>query len=218
MLRANEAYWGGRPAVDEVVFVAYRDPGKMADDLESGALDAAVGLEGGRFRQLRRDDRLQAIAAPGRSFVDLGFVCAPTATDANPVLRDQAFRQALNWAIDRRTIVARLYDGLRVGGQHHRRPRCPPRPRLSPRADAGRSLRLRPQEGRPAAAGRRLRQDGAAAHRPRQRARSAPPVRVGLAATGQGDCADRRQGTPRSRHHRRPIRPCRRTRCALVWR
>lgn len=116
VLRANEAYWGGRPAVDEVVFVAYRDPGKMADDLESGALDAAVGLEGSRFRQLRRDDRLQAIAAPGRSFVDLGFVCAPTATDANPVVRDQAFRQALNWAIDRKTIVARLYDGYAWAG------------------------------------------------------------------------------------------------------
>ena len=116
VLRANEGYWGGRPAVDEVVFVAYRNPGTMADDLQSGVLDAAVGLEGGRFRRLRRDDRLQAIAAPGRSFVDLGFVCAPTATDADPSLRDQAFREALNWAIDRRTIVARLYDGFAATG------------------------------------------------------------------------------------------------------
>jgi peptide/nickel transport system substrate-binding protein len=116
VLRANASYWGGRPAVDGVVFIAYRDPAKMAADLESGALAAAVGLDCGRFRQLRRDERLQAIAAPGRSFVDLGFVCAPSATDANPVLRDQAFRQALNWAIDRETIIKGLYGGFATPG------------------------------------------------------------------------------------------------------
>ncbi|HEY5168043.1 MAG TPA: ABC transporter substrate-binding protein, partial [Thermoleophilia bacterium] len=116
VLRANLSYWGGRPAVDELVFVAYRDAGRMAGDLASGAIDAAAGLQGADFRRLRLDDRLQAVAAPGRSFVDLGFVCAPAATDSAPALQDQAFRQALAWAIDRRTIIARFYDGFASPG------------------------------------------------------------------------------------------------------
>jgi peptide/nickel transport system substrate-binding protein len=111
-LRASEHYWTGRPSVDEVDFIAYRDPAKMASDLEAGLLDAAAGLRPDDFRLLRRDDRLQAVAAPGRSFVDLGFVCAPSATDSSPALQDQSFRQALQWAIDRRTIVAKLYGGF----------------------------------------------------------------------------------------------------------
>jgi peptide/nickel transport system substrate-binding protein len=111
-LRANEHYWAGRPSVDEVDFIAYRDPAKLASDLEAGLLDAAAGLRPGDFRLLRRDDRLQAVAAPGRSFVDLGFVCAPSAVDSSPALQDQSFRQALQWAIDRRTIVTRLYGGF----------------------------------------------------------------------------------------------------------
>jgi peptide/nickel transport system substrate-binding protein len=111
-LAANEDYWSGRPSVDEVDFIAYRDPAKMARDLESGQLDAAVGLRPGDYRLLRRDDCLQAIAAPGRGFVDLGFACAPSATDSSPALKDQSFRQALEWAIDRRAIVARLYGGF----------------------------------------------------------------------------------------------------------
>jgi peptide/nickel transport system substrate-binding protein len=111
-LRANAHYWAGRPSVDEVDFIAYRDPAKMASDLEAGLLDAAAGLRPDDFRLLRRDDRLQAVAAPGRSFVDLGFVSAPSAVDSSPALQNQSFRQALQWAVDRRTIVAKLYGGF----------------------------------------------------------------------------------------------------------
>ena len=115
-LRANEAYWGGAPAVDEVVFTTYRDPAKMADDLRSGVLDACYGVPPARFAALRRDPDLQAVAAPGRSFVDLGFTCAPTSKTANPVLRDPLFRQALNWAVDRRAIVKSAYGGFATAG------------------------------------------------------------------------------------------------------
>jgi peptide/nickel transport system substrate-binding protein len=115
-LRANEHYWAGRPSVDEVDFIAYRDPAKMARDLESGLLDAATGLRPGDFALLRRDDRLQAVAAPGRDFVDLGFACAPSAVDSSPALQNQSFRQALQWAIDRRTVVAKLYGGFALPG------------------------------------------------------------------------------------------------------
>jgi peptide/nickel transport system substrate-binding protein len=116
ILRANESYWKGAPAVDEVVFVAYRSATRMAEDLRNGNLDAAAGLDAGAFRRLRSDERLQAIAAPGRSFVNLGFVCAPTATDASPALQDPEFRRAVNWAIDRQTIVARFYKGFARAG------------------------------------------------------------------------------------------------------
>lgn len=136
-LRADPAYWRGAPLVDEVDFVAYRDVVALADDLRSGALDAAAGLRSSDFRRLRRDERLQAIAAPGRSFVDLGFACAPSATDSAPALKDQAFRQALVWAIDRRAVVDRLYDGFATSGSTIVAPGLRPNPdyHLEPAAD-----------------------------------------------------------------------------------
>ena len=115
-LRANTAYWNGAPEVDEVVFVAYRDPARLARDLEAGLLDAAAGLRPDDYRLLRRDQRLQAIAAPGRGLVDLGFVSAPSAASPNMALQDQSFRQALQWALDRRTIVTRVYGGFALPG------------------------------------------------------------------------------------------------------
>jgi peptide/nickel transport system substrate-binding protein len=137
-LRANDDYWAGRPSVDEVDFVTYRDPAKMASDLAAGLLDAAVGLRPDDFRLLRRDERLQAVAAPGRSFVDLGFACAPSATDSSPALLDQSFRRALQWAIDRRTIVTRLYGGYAWPGSTLVAPalRRDPDYHLPPPADA----------------------------------------------------------------------------------
>ncbi len=137
-LRANDHYWAGRPSVDEVDFIAYQDPAKMARDLQSGLLDAAVGLRPDDFRLLRRDDRLQTLAAPGRSFVDLGFACAPSATDSSPALRDQSFRQALQWAIDRRTIIRKLYGGFAWPGSTLVAPalRRDPDYHLLPAADA----------------------------------------------------------------------------------
>lgn len=115
-LRADESYWHGAPAIEEVHFISYRDPQKMADDLVTGVLDAAAGLPADRFGQLRRDARLQTVAAPGRGFVDLGFVCAPTATDSALAAQDQAFRQALGWAIDRQGIIDRVYGGRATTG------------------------------------------------------------------------------------------------------
>jgi peptide/nickel transport system substrate-binding protein len=114
-LQANEEYWQGAPQVDEVDFIAYQDPARMARDLEAGKLDAASGLRPDAFRLVRRDPRMQSIAAPGRSFVDLGFVCARTAASSLP-LQDESFRRALQWAVDRRTIVRKVYGGFAAPG------------------------------------------------------------------------------------------------------
>jgi peptide/nickel transport system substrate-binding protein len=115
-LRASESYWRGAPAVDEVDFVVYRDAGEMTDDLHDGKLDACVGVPATRFRSLAQSPDLQVIAADGRSFVDVGFTCSPTSKTANPVLRDPAFRQALNWAVDRRAIVKTAFGGFATIG------------------------------------------------------------------------------------------------------
>ena len=122
-LRANTAYWNGAPAVDEVVFVAYRDPGRMARDLEAGLLDAAAGLRPGDYRLLRRDQRLQAIAAPGRGFVDLGFVERPVCGEPEPGASGPVVPPGS--AVGHRPADDRHEDLRRIrrAGQHARRAR-----------------------------------------------------------------------------------------------
>jgi peptide/nickel transport system substrate-binding protein len=88
----------------------------MARDLEAGELDACWGVPAEAFERLRRDQGVLAVAVPGRSSVQLGFTCSERPDDADPALRDPLFRQALNWAVDRRGISATAFDGFAAVG------------------------------------------------------------------------------------------------------
>ena len=109
-LRANPNYWKGRPHIDEILFENYTNAYSMTADVQAGALDGAWGFPPALFKTLAADKSLKVCAYPAIGFDELTFNCS-NGPYGNPVLRDPAFRRALNWAIDKNAINRLAYGG-----------------------------------------------------------------------------------------------------------
>jgi peptide/nickel transport system substrate-binding protein len=114
-LVANKDYWRGAPKVDEVIFQTYQNQDTMAQDLKTGALQSAQNIPPAQVDPLNNEPDLESIRGVMIGYVELGFNCAdkkvyPEST-GHPVLQDPAFRQALQWAVDKEKIVAIAYGG-----------------------------------------------------------------------------------------------------------
>jgi peptide/nickel transport system substrate-binding protein len=119
----NPGYWGddvpgwGRPGVDELIFQAYQNPDTMTQDLRGGTLDAAQGIPAAQFSALKGDSSLKAIAYNFINWDYVDFNCYESPeSGGNPVLRDPAFRVALDYAFDRERIVQVVYNGRATPG------------------------------------------------------------------------------------------------------
>ena len=111
-LEANPDYWRGRPKVDEIVFAFYTNSDTMVQDLKGGTIDAAWGIPDASFDRLQGDPDVKPIAYVVKGYDELGFNCYTRGPSlGNPVLTDAAFRSALNWAIDKQTLVKMIYSG-----------------------------------------------------------------------------------------------------------
>ena len=122
-LEKNPDYWGntvpgwGRPKVDEIIFQDYTNADTMTQDLKSGTIDAAQGIPPAQFPALKSDPDLKAIAYNliNWDYIDYNSYESPN-SKGNPVLRDTAFRVALDYAIDRGKIAAIVYSGRATPG------------------------------------------------------------------------------------------------------
>ena len=116
-LVANPKYWGGKPKVDEVIFELYTNPDTMAQDLKLGTLDGCVDVPPAQFKPLGATPGITANKATSWTFIELAMNCYDSPdSKGNPVLKDQAFRQAVNWAMDRQTVVDIAYQGCATLG------------------------------------------------------------------------------------------------------
>jgi peptide/nickel transport system substrate-binding protein len=116
-LKANPTYWGGKPKVDEVVFQLYTNPDTMAQDLKLGTIDGAINVPAAQFKQLGGEDGITTNNATSWQFTEIGMNCYDSPDSlGNPVLKDQSFRQAVNWAVDREKVVAVAMNGYAATG------------------------------------------------------------------------------------------------------
>ena len=111
-MRANPAYWGGRPKVDSLVFRRYTNGDDMVAALQSGRLAAVAPVPKARFADVAADPDLTAVKALVNGINELGFNCYGGAASLGaPVLREVDFRQALNWAVDKQALLAEAWAG-----------------------------------------------------------------------------------------------------------
>jgi peptide/nickel transport system substrate-binding protein len=108
---ANDDYFQGRPTVDEIVYLFYKNPSTMVADLKAGRLDGAQNLPPAEFAALGGSPDLKAIAYNYYTWDYLNFNCYDGKSLGNPVLRDSRFRVALDYAIDRAKIASIAYGG-----------------------------------------------------------------------------------------------------------
>ena len=109
----NPYYYGKMPTVDQIYFEVYQNADTMVSDLRAGKLDGACGIPVALFMQLKSAKGIQAVAYPFYTWDTFEINCYDKASSlGNPVLRDPAFRQALNYALDKQRLCDLAYDGL----------------------------------------------------------------------------------------------------------
>jgi peptide/nickel transport system substrate-binding protein len=112
----NDDYFGKKPVVSEIIFETYQNADSMFQDLKKGNLDAAQGIPEAVFRTIPSDGDLKPVAYTYYNWDYLNINCCPTVSGGNPVLRDPAFRLALNYAIDHNKLCQTGHGGRAIPG------------------------------------------------------------------------------------------------------
>ncbi|MFM8896802.1 MAG: ABC transporter substrate-binding protein, partial [Actinomycetales bacterium] len=116
-LKANPNWWGGQRPVDEIIFKVYNNPDALGQALTAGEVDFAQGLDLGVYESLQGIPEITTVSAKPASFSEVAFNTGAALQDGtpigdgNPLLKDKALRQALNWAVDRQTLVDKVLGG-----------------------------------------------------------------------------------------------------------
>ena len=121
-LQVNPNWWGGKRPVDEVIFKVFNNPDALGQALKSGEIDFAQGLDLGVYESLQGIPEITTVSAQPASYSEIAFNTGAALEDGkpigdgNPLLKDKALRQALNWAVDRQAIVDKVLGGQGAPG------------------------------------------------------------------------------------------------------
>jgi len=105
VLAANETYWGGRPALDRVVFRTISDDTVRFTELTTGGIDVANQIDFRSVDDLQGDTALQAVTGDFLNMQYLGFNMTLAPFD------NLAVRQAVQHAINRENIADAIFYG-----------------------------------------------------------------------------------------------------------
>ncbi|MGW9583423.1 ABC transporter substrate-binding protein [Streptomyces albidoflavus] len=131
-LTANKDYWRGAPKFDELVFRYYKDQDAAVAALRKGEVSFAAGspsLTPAQANSLAKADNIKVNEGPGRRFFALAVNPGARTKDGeefgdgHPALQDAKVREALFTAVDRKTIVDRVFQGNAVEGEGYIPPR-----------------------------------------------------------------------------------------------
>lgn len=118
-LQANDGYWGGRPAIDEVVFRLFTNRDAMVAALEKGEIDAAHDIPTEAFERLSTIEGIVAIQGEQGGFNELAVNGGRPQSErvegignGHPALSDIEFRKAIAHAIDKQTLIDRVNAGI----------------------------------------------------------------------------------------------------------
>ncbi|MGM9950255.1 MAG: ABC transporter substrate-binding protein [Lysinibacillus sp.] len=102
----NGEYWQeGLPKLDKIIFRAIPDNSARLNDLLTGAIDLADGINPSDGDSITSNADLQLIERPSLNVGYLGL------TSTRPPFDNKLVRQAVNYAIDRQAIVDAFFEG-----------------------------------------------------------------------------------------------------------
>ncbi|QFG00173.1 ABC transporter substrate-binding protein [Psychrobacillus glaciei] len=101
-----DGYWEkGYPKLDKIVFRAIPDNSARLNDLLSGAIDLADGVNPADGKTVEGDPNLQLFERPSMNIGYLGL------TNTRPPFDNVKVRQAMNYAIDKQSIIDAFFEG-----------------------------------------------------------------------------------------------------------
>ncbi len=131
-LQANKSFWRGAPKFDELVFRYYKDQDAAVAALRKGEVSFVAGqpaLTPAQAASLKGQKNIHVNEGPGRRFYALATNPGARARngqkfgDGDPSLLDQRVRNALFMAVDRKTLVDKVFQDHAVEGQGYIPPR-----------------------------------------------------------------------------------------------
>jgi len=102
----NEAYWGTKPALSEVIFRAMPDDVSRTTALEKGAVHVATQIPPSDFARLKGNPNVTILQTPSVKTFYMGFNCL------KEPYTDKRVRQALNYAVNKEAIVKHVLGGM----------------------------------------------------------------------------------------------------------
>jgi peptide/nickel transport system substrate-binding protein len=122
-LVANKNFWRGAPKIDGITYVYYKSGDAEVQALRTGEVDLVSDLEPAQYESLKGVKNIAVNAGAGRRHTALAI--NPGAKDAtgaplgngNPALQDETLRTAIVMAIDKKTLLAKVAQGLGTLGQ-----------------------------------------------------------------------------------------------------
>lgn len=128
-LKPNKDFWRGAPKFDELVLKYYKDGDAAVAALQKGEVSFASNLTPAQATALKSADNIKVNDAPGRRFYALATNPGARSKDGkkfgngNAALLDPAVRKALFEAVDRETVIDKVFQGHAVEGEGYIPPR-----------------------------------------------------------------------------------------------
>jgi len=131
-LEANKDYWRGAPKLDKLIFRVILDPSSRLLALQAREIHGMEFPDPASFNTIKADTNLQLLTAPGMNVGYLAMNCGYGYNDTNKNgVRDpdepwvetpgyfepftnKSVRQAINYAINKTSIVENLYKGTAI--------------------------------------------------------------------------------------------------------
>lgn len=118
----NENYWGKPGVPDEIVFEQFAEPEPMVQALQRGDLDYVRGTGADLFDSLEGEENIRLAEGFANGYTYLSFNTRATQEGykgSTSALEDPAFRDALQWALDKEALVEGVLNGHGVPGTTH---------------------------------------------------------------------------------------------------
>jgi len=129
-LKPNKTFWRGAPKFDELVFKYYKDGDAAVAALQKGEVSFVSGpLTPAQATALKSQQNIKVNDAPGRRFYAIATNPGAKAKDGKKFgdghesLLDERVRHALFMAVDRKTVIDRVFQGHAVEGAGYIPPR-----------------------------------------------------------------------------------------------
>lgn len=116
-LQARDDYWEGAPHIDDIIFRVYNSNESVVQALLKGAIDYTQVPTGDIYDRIKDRAGIGTAIDAAEAFYQLSFNLAddPSST-ANPAVLDPRVRLAVEYAIDRQTLVDRVVRGYGTVG------------------------------------------------------------------------------------------------------
>lgn len=111
-MTANDNFYGGRPAIDTIIFRYFSNPDAMVAALQRGEIDAANGIPPAAVSQLDGEADVEVVVGFQGGFDEIAFNAGAVEGQPHPAVLDVEFRRALNHAIDKEGATEDLWFGL----------------------------------------------------------------------------------------------------------